>query len=523
MRFVKFGIVGTGPSGLYLGKYLTKYIKNCKVDYFEKSKQLLGLFKSGVAPDKHTIKHNSYQLLHNPNYRFFTNIHIGVDVGLEVLLEYYNVIFLCCGCEDCNEFKIPNEQFGVFNNLKLIHFYNSLPINPNLYNNLQIYQINKFRQDNYSTNSDTVGSATREGATIHRGEGANLLSRGEGANNIPLEGANNIPLEGANNIPLEGANSNTINYIPLKGANSNTINYIPQEGANNIPREGATIHREEGANKGEGSSIESYLSYLTGLESVSIGVLGSGNVCLDIIRMLVKSKQELEQLEVNPRYTELINNINIKRITVFARSSLRNSKFTNNELHSLFQHNIHITHSEPSLHSVNNINNIHTVDTVSNRKELKKLKLFNSYSNTNSVPEGVWVDFKFNTKILKVINNTQNHIQSILYTTNRDTLENTVESVENTVESVNSVESVGVDLLIKCIGYNSVSNGGILCGIDNVRVFGNGWAVNNCKGDLANIILNSIHLSKHIKQISHGFHHFDNDILHLFRQHFTPL
>ncbi|XP_951843.1 NADPH dependent oxidoreductase, putative [Theileria annulata] len=602
MRYVKFGIIGTGPSGLYLGKYLSKNIKNCKIDFFEKSKQLLGLFKNGVAPDKINIKNNSYQLLINHHYRFFTNIHIGKDLKLEKLLEYYNAIFICCGCEDCNEYQILNEQIGVFNSLNLIHFYNHFPINNTIYHNLPIFHINKYN----TTTEENYIAAPKVSTTEGKGANSTLTecTSGKGANFTATEctGEKNLneiaavtKTRESSTFSLDSKDTNSKGITTVGTTSTTTIGPTTVTEENNIaaPKvltgpEGTRFESHSSNSTTESTStvgastvteknptklaapiitpvstvtIEEYMEYLIGLKKVNISIIGNGNVSLDIIRMLTKSEEELENLEINPKFKYFIKNLNINKITIFGRNSLINSKFTNNELQLIFNNNFHIQHNLQD-NLINLINNLE--NNIKNRKIIKKLKLFNSINNLNTIDQNLEdlennnldlkknkciIDFKFNTKIIKIINNN-NIINSILYThtqenpntqfaANNSTIENLIAAtrenpigqfaaleenlnaatVENPSTHIAAVKKLDSNILIKCIGYNNKSNVELIKLIDNKRIFGNGWIINNCKGDLSNIILNSIQLSNQIKIIFKQFHYFNNDILNYFKLH----
>lgn len=53
----RIAVVGSGPSGLFLTKYLLKRLgKNVEIDVFEKLPRPYGLLKYGVAPDHPEVK-----------------------------------------------------------------------------------------------------------------------------------------------------------------------------------------------------------------------------------------------------------------------------------------------------------------------------------------------------------------------------------------------------------------------------------------------------------------------------------
>lgn len=143
----KIGIIGCGPSALYCCKYFFKN-ENIKVDIFDKLPNPYGLIRYGVAPDHINVK-NIYKtfdaVLSNKNFRFFGNVHIGKDIKIEELKNYYNVCLFCCGASsrsfppikpligknveekggEANKESIPNEPNGIFHARDIIFFYNN--------------------------------------------------------------------------------------------------------------------------------------------------------------------------------------------------------------------------------------------------------------------------------------------------------------------------------------------------------------------------------------------------------------
>ncbi|KAG0420630.1 NADPH:adrenodoxin oxidoreductase, mitochondrial [Dictyocoela roeselum] len=71
---MKICIVGAGPSGIYLGKYLSS--RNCMVDIFEKESQPFGLKRTSFSPE---IKRN-LNLKPNENMRIFYNSEMNPEI-----------------------------------------------------------------------------------------------------------------------------------------------------------------------------------------------------------------------------------------------------------------------------------------------------------------------------------------------------------------------------------------------------------------------------------------------------------
>lgn len=74
-------VVGSGPSGLFLAKYINRSINRAvKIDIFEKLNHPFGLLKFGVAPDHPEVK--VYVL----KAKFFANLN---RKNLWLILSHY--------------------------------------------------------------------------------------------------------------------------------------------------------------------------------------------------------------------------------------------------------------------------------------------------------------------------------------------------------------------------------------------------------------------------------------------------
>ncbi|EDO05162.1 NAD(P)-binding Rossmann-like domain family protein [Babesia bovis T2Bo] len=127
--FTRIAIVGAGACGLYLAKNLRgRVLPGARIDLFERLPHPLGLLRYGVAPDSLSIRDNARNLLDSIQERFFYNIRVGYDIGIEELLKYYHVCILACGSEVSKDFPIPGDDAkGVFDALDLVRWYNGHP------------------------------------------------------------------------------------------------------------------------------------------------------------------------------------------------------------------------------------------------------------------------------------------------------------------------------------------------------------------------------------------------------------
>lgn len=150
----KVGIIGAGPSALYCCKHLLKH-ERVKVDIFEKLPNPYGLIRYGVAPDHINVK-NTYKTFSpvflSANYRFFGNVHVGVDLTMEELRNHYNCIIFCCGASEVEMPILQKDednaligkknnhirQSGIFHARDLIYFYN------NMYNDMRCKAVDNY-------------------------------------------------------------------------------------------------------------------------------------------------------------------------------------------------------------------------------------------------------------------------------------------------------------------------------------------------------------------------------------------
>ncbi|BAM40634.1 uncharacterized protein TOT_020000888 [Theileria orientalis strain Shintoku] len=413
----RIAIVGTGPSGLYLGKYLSNLVKGSKIDFFEKSQRLFGLFRYGIAPDKPSIRSSCFSLI-NSRYRFFTGLEVGNQLKLEQLLEFYKFIFLCCGAEKSRLLRVRNEQCGVFDGLDLIKYYN--------------------HKDDQS----------------YRGE-----------------------------LPSD-----------LK---------IYEVDSRNASVEGVTSCKNE---ETKSSRVEEYLSHLTQLKEVEIGIIGNGNVALDIVRAFSGNWDRLSSYEersdqrsqINPRFLHLLKRLSLKRITLFGRSSLIDSKFTNGELRELLsiKSNSYKVESidESAVSSVSTGNELSSGGT--SRQLRRKLELFEALASLEDAGERrVEVDFKFNSRVVETVNDASGNVEQVRFVG--------ASRVTNSGIGGGNCEEEGenrrCNLLVKCVGYEpSDLSKQLLRQVDNRRVFANGWLTSGGRGDLNHTISRSVDLARYV-------------------------
>ncbi len=127
------GIVGAGPSGFYVAKYLLKELgPDTTVEMLDRLPTPFGLVRTGVAPDHPEVKsvqRDFEKVAEDPRFRFYGNVGVGVDVGMADLAQVYDVLVLAYGAAEDRKLGIPGEDTleGVVSARTFVNWYNGHP------------------------------------------------------------------------------------------------------------------------------------------------------------------------------------------------------------------------------------------------------------------------------------------------------------------------------------------------------------------------------------------------------------
>ena len=128
---MKVAIVGSGPSGFYAAESLLNGESGFSVDMFEKLPVPFGLVRSGVAPDHPKLKSviSQYEeVAMRPGFRFFGNVDVGKDVGIDELNQAYSAVIIATGAQADRALGIPGEQLnGSHSARSFVNWYNGHP------------------------------------------------------------------------------------------------------------------------------------------------------------------------------------------------------------------------------------------------------------------------------------------------------------------------------------------------------------------------------------------------------------
>lgn len=129
----RVGIVGAGPSGFYVAKYLLKELgPGATVDVMDSLPTPFGLVRTGVAPDHPEVKavqSDFEKVAGDPRFSFYGNVRVGYDVDVATLRSLYDVLVLAYGASEDRTLGIPGEDTleGVVSARTFVNWYNGHP------------------------------------------------------------------------------------------------------------------------------------------------------------------------------------------------------------------------------------------------------------------------------------------------------------------------------------------------------------------------------------------------------------
>ena len=126
---LRVAVIGAGPAGIYASDFLAK--QGVNIDLFEQMPAPFGLIRYGVAPDHPRIKGiiaSLHRVLDTPTIRLLGNIHIGEDITIAQLHEYYDAVLLATGAVADRDLDIPGENLnGSYGAADFVGFYDGNP------------------------------------------------------------------------------------------------------------------------------------------------------------------------------------------------------------------------------------------------------------------------------------------------------------------------------------------------------------------------------------------------------------
>ncbi|AHI23745.1 FAD-dependent oxidoreductase [Corynebacterium vitaeruminis] len=129
---LRVAVIGAGPAGIYASDILVKNTEgDVAIDLIEQMPAPFGLIRYGVAPDHPRIKgiiKSLHRVLDTPQIRLLGNIHVGRDVSVEELQQYYDAVVFATGAVGDRSIGIPGEDLeGVHGAGEFVGFYDGNP------------------------------------------------------------------------------------------------------------------------------------------------------------------------------------------------------------------------------------------------------------------------------------------------------------------------------------------------------------------------------------------------------------
>src|SRR3978361_868797 len=94
---LRVAVVGAGPADIRTPK-----APAATVDIFDRLPTPYGLIRYGVAPDHPRIKAiivALHRVMENERIRFIGNVHVGVDLKVDELRQFYGAVLFSTGAE----------------------------------------------------------------------------------------------------------------------------------------------------------------------------------------------------------------------------------------------------------------------------------------------------------------------------------------------------------------------------------------------------------------------------------------
>ena len=127
-------IVGAGPAGFYAAEALKLADEALEVHLYDRQPVPFGLTRFGIAPDHQRLKAPAqvFQRIGSlPGVRFFGDVEVGRDLGLDELRAAYPAVLLSHGAQADEDLQIAGAEPGRVRAARaLVSWYNGVPVVP---------------------------------------------------------------------------------------------------------------------------------------------------------------------------------------------------------------------------------------------------------------------------------------------------------------------------------------------------------------------------------------------------------
>ena len=128
---INVAIIGSGPSGFYAAERLLKKNDSVSVYMIDQLLTPFGLLRGGVAPDHQKMKSvaSAYEkIAASDRFFFIGGIHIGTDISIQELKQYFHAIVIATGANSDKPLNIEGKHLkGYHSATSFVGWYNSHP------------------------------------------------------------------------------------------------------------------------------------------------------------------------------------------------------------------------------------------------------------------------------------------------------------------------------------------------------------------------------------------------------------
>ncbi|SBT71489.1 adrenodoxin reductase, putative [Plasmodium malariae] len=509
-KYFKIGVIGAGPSALYCCKYFLKN-ERIKVDIFDKLPNPYGLLRYGVAPDHVNVKNicNSFNpIILSKNYRFFGNVNIGVNLKIEELRNYYNVIVFCCGASDIS---LPSVELVEGKEDEMDKGYDrALEVADGLCSERDSEQT--YKQVSKQVSKQDVKQEAKQAAGQDAKQAAGQDAKqaaGQDAKQAAGQDAKQADGQDAKQAAGQAAGQTAEQDSKLGRGIFHALDLIYFYNSYYDDMRCKTID-----------------NYLSSLENFSSAVIvGNGNVALDVARILVKSYENLEKTDINNNYLNAMKKHKFKHIYIMGRRGYWQSSFTNSELRELLNlDNTKVILNKKNYSLCSILKNYDENNKMKQRQHKLFLNMVHNYEefekNKNIYENYKIIEFIFYHEIKKIHFNNH-YMKNVIFQMNKDL------NILDSSPYQKKKKVFTTPLLIFATGFKknqfceNLYNQSILKFKDDIlkkkfAIFKAGWFDIGPKGNISSQILNSKKITSHILNfLNNTTEFFHNDISNL--------
>lgn len=188
----------------------------------------------------------------------------------------------------------------------------------------------------------------------------------------------------------------------------------------------------------------------------SIAVIGVGNVAMDVVRILARSQDELDQTDIASYAQEALANSNIKRIYILGRRGPAQAAFTNPEIQELGEmEDAEIIVSQRDV-DLDEASKTYLASTEVDRKDVRNIEILQEFAKRESEGKDKQIILHFLTSPIEIIGEDKvaaiKVVRNELYVNERGTIR---------PRATDETETIPVGMVFRSVGYKGIPLPGV--------------------------------------------------------------